>query len=125
MNINISKLELAVEEIKQTLRDGLLATDIWHVDTALSLVGYNGQPAAVALFTEVTQHLTEALKDSGFPGLRRYFILDMENDHTVMVIRHGTDLLQGLLMNNKKVNMGILLSVAMPKMIEGVIKARQ
>jgi hypothetical protein len=124
MNINVQKLESLVDDLKQILRDGLLATDFWDFSTGLSLAGFNPQPAAVALFTEVTNHLTNALADSGFPKLNRYYLLDMDADHTVLIIRHGNDLLQGLLMNNKKVNMGILLSIAMPKMVEGVIKAR-
>jgi hypothetical protein len=41
-----------------------------------------------------------------------------------MLIFHGNDILQGLLMNSKKVNLGILLAVALPKAIEAVEKAR-
>lgn len=124
MDINIEKLEATVLELKNTLKEGLLATDIWDKSTGLSLAGFNTQPAAVALFTEMTGMLTSTLSDSGFPGLKRYYLLDMEGDHMVMTIRHGNDMLQGILMNSVKVNLGMLLSVALPKMLSGVEKAR-
>lgn len=124
MDINIDKLETAVQDLKNMLKDGLLATDIWDRSTGLSLAGHNPQPAAAALFTEMTNTLSNTLSNSGFPGLKRYFFLDLEGDHVVMIIRHGTDLLQGILMNSQKVNLGLLLSVALPKMLTSVEKAR-
>lgn len=124
MNINIEKLNEATEEVKATLKDGLLTSEIWDREAGLSFVSYNPQPVAVALFTEVAKMLKSTLADSGFPGLKRYFLLDLENDHMAMLIFHGNDILQGLLMNSKKVNLGILLAVALPKAIEAVEKAR-
>ena len=124
MDINIDKLETAVQDLKNMLKDGLLATDIWDRSTGLSLAGHNPRPAAVALFSETPNTLINTLSDAGFPGLKRYFFLDLEGDHVVMIIRHGTDLLQGILMNSQKVNLGLLLSVALPKMLTSVEKAR-
>ena len=124
MNLNIEKLDAIVQELRATLKEGLLATDIWDRATGLSLSGYNPQPAAAALFTEMTNTLRSALSDAGFPGLKRYYFLDLEGDHIVMIIRHGDDLLQGILMNSQKVNLGLLLSVALPKMLSSVDKAR-
>ena len=125
MNINIEKLEAALQELKATLKDGLLSTDIWDRASGLSLAGIEIQPAAVALFTEVTNNLASTLSEAGFPGLNRYYFMELEGDNIVMVIRHGDDLLHGILMNPKKVNLGILLSVAVPKAIASVEKARE
>lgn len=124
MDINIEQLETAIQELKNTLKDGLLSADIWDSSMGLSLAGYNPQPAAVALFTDMTNVLSGTLSDSGFPGLNRYYFLELEGDHIVMVIRHRTDLLQGILMNSKKVNLGLLMSVVLPKMLASVEKAR-
>jgi hypothetical protein len=124
LNIIIENLNAATEEVKATLKDGLLTSEIWDREAGLSFVSYNPQPVAVALFTEVAKMLKSTLADSGFPGLKRYFLLDLENDHMAMLIFHGNDILQGLLMNSKKVNLGILLAVALPKAIEAVEKAR-
>jgi hypothetical protein len=124
MELNIEKLDATIQEVKSLLKEGLLATDIWDRSTGLSLAAHNQQPAAVALFTDMTNTLTSTLSDSGFPGLKRYYFLDLEGDHVVMIIRHGSDLLQGILMDSKKVNLGLLLSVVVPKMLSSVEKAR-
>lgn len=122
MNIDLERLNQCVDAMKSLLKEGLLAMDIWNLHDGLSLAGYNSQPAAVGLFTQLTGELVSTLQDSGFPGLNRYYLLDMEGDHTIMIIRHG-DLLQGLLLNNKKVNLGVLLSVALPRSLEMVGQA--
>jgi hypothetical protein len=124
MNIDIAQLDAAVNELKGLLKDGLLATDIWDRETGLSLAGHNAQPAAVALFTQVTNDLVAVLSNAGFPTLRRYFLLDLDGNNTVMVIRHGDDLLQGMLLNNQRANLGLLIAVALPRMLEAVTKAR-
>ena len=122
MNIDLERLNQCVDAMKSLLKEGLLAMDIWNLHDGLSLAGYNSPPAAVGLFTQLTGELVSTLQDSGFPGLNRYYLLDMEGDHTIMIIRHG-DLLQGLLLNNKKVNLGVLLSVALPRSLEMVGQA--
>jgi hypothetical protein len=124
MNLDIAQLDAAVNELKTLLKDGLLATDIWDRETGLSLAGHNAQPAAVALFTQVTNDLVAVLSNAGFPSLRRYLLLDLDGNSTVMVIRHGEDLLQGMLLNNQRANLGLLIAVALPRMLEAVAKAR-
>lgn len=124
MNLDIAQLDAAVNDLKGLLKDGLLATDIWDRETGLSLAGHNAQPAAVALFTQVTNDLVAVLSNAGFPSLRRYLLLDLDGNSTVMVIRHGEDLLQGMLLNNQRANLGLLIAVALPRMLESVAKAR-
>jgi len=121
--IDTKILDQAVQDLRNVLRDGLIASDIWDRAAGLSLAGYNQQPVAVALFTRITQELETSLADSGFPALARYYILDMEGNHTVAMINHGV-LLQGILVDNKRANLGILISVAIPRMIETVARAK-
>lgn len=120
--IDTKVLELAVQDLRNILRDGLVATDIWERTAGLSLAGYNQQPVAVALFTRITLELESSLTDSNFPPLARYYLLDMEGSHTVAVVNHQT-LLQGILVDNKRANLGILISVAIPRMLEAVARA--
>ena len=121
--IDTKILDLAVQDLRNVLRDGLIATDIWERTAGLSLAGFNQQPVAVALFTRITAELESSLADSGFPPLARYYLLDMEGSHTVAVINHGP-LLQGVLVDNKRANLGILISVAIPRMIESIARSR-
>ena len=124
MDINIEKLEAAITELKSILKDSLLITSIWDFSTGLALAELSPQPAAVALFTEVTRSLAATLSDSGFPQLNRYYLIELADDHLAMVVRHGDDMLQGIVMSAKKVNLGVLISVALPKMIASVEAAR-
>lgn len=121
--IDTKVLDLAVQDLRNILRDGLVATDIWDRNAGLSLAGYNQQPVAVALFTRITTELESSLADSSFPPLARFYLLDMEGNHTVAVVNHGI-LLQGILADNKRANLGILISVAIPRMLETVAKAK-
>lgn len=121
--IDIKALDLAVQDLRNVLRDGLVATDIWERNAGLSLAGFNQQPVAVALFTRITTELESSLADSNFPPLGRYYLLDMEGNHTVAMINHGP-LLQGILVDNKRANLGILISVAIPRMLDAVGRAK-
>lgn len=121
--IDTKLLDLAVQDLRNILRDGLVATDIWDRTAGLSLAGFNQQPVAVALFTRITVELESSLTDSNFPPLSRYYLLDMEGNHTAAVINHGP-LIQGMLVDNKRANLGILISVAIPRMLEAVARAR-
>jgi len=121
--IDTKILDSAVTDLRNVLRDGLVATDIWDRIAGLSLAGFNQQPVAVALFTRITTELESSLTDSNFPPLARYYLLDMEGNHTVAVINHGA-LLQGILVDNKRANLGILISVAIPRMLETVARAQ-
>lgn len=121
--IDTKLLDLAVQDLRNVLRDGLVATDIWDRTDGLSLAGFNQQPVAVALFTRITTELETSLADSSFPPLARFYLLDMEGNHTVAVVNHGS-LLQGMLVDNKRANLGILISVAIPRMLEAVARAK-
>jgi hypothetical protein len=123
MMVDPKILDAAVQDLRSILRDGLVATDIWDRNAGLSLAGFNPQPVAVALFTRITSELDSALADSAFPPLARYYLLDMDANHTAVVINHGP-LLQGMLVDNKRANLGILISVAIPRMIETVSRAK-
>jgi len=121
--IDTKLLDAAITELRNILRDGLIATDIWDRSSGLSLAGHNHQPVAAALFTRITLELESSLADAAFPPLARYYLLDMEGNHTAAVINHVT-LLQGLLIDNKRANLGILISVAIPRMLEAVQRAK-
>jgi hypothetical protein len=120
--IDTKLLDLAVQDLRSVLRDGLIATDIWDRTDGLSLAGFNAQPVAVALFTRITTELESSMADSNFPPLARYYLIDLAGNHTAAVLNHGS-LLQGMLVDNKRANLGILISVAIPRMIEAVAKA--
>lgn len=115
-NMNVKKLNQAIEVQKENMGEGLLATDIYGSEDGQSLVGWNSNPQACALFNRITNYMKEAIDGAGFPPLNRYYILDLADDKLVIVIILG-DFQWGMLVDRTKIQLGLLLNVAMPKMI--------
>lgn len=125
LDVDVNKLEECWDVLKKSLKDGLLFGDIWHTGTAMSVSSFNGgNAAATALFDELTRELNDSLSGSGFPALNRFYLLNLKDDNQVLVIRHGNDLMQGMLLDPKRVNIGLLFAVAIPKALATVEQAR-
>ena len=120
--MNVTQLKKAVEVLKMDLGDGLLATDIFGLEDAQSLAGWNSNPQACALMTDITQSMNKALKGAGFPLLGRYFILDLVDDKMVIVVAMG-DYMWGMLVDSKKAKLGLLLNIVIPKAIDAFEEA--
>jgi CheY-like chemotaxis protein len=120
--MNIEKLNECIEIPKNQLGQGLLATDIFSASDGQSIAGYNSQPAASALFNKVSDFMIEAIDGAGFPPMGKYYILDLATDKMVIVMHFG-DYRWGMLIDAKKIQLGLLLNVVMPKMIKSLEEA--
>ncbi len=119
VNMDIKKLKEAVEYLKDQLGKGLVHTDIWTTADGQSLAAYNSQPKAVALFNHLTQQMAEALHQSeeDWVELGRYYLIDLIGDHMVIIIYLG-EYQWGILFNKKEVQLGLLLNIIIPKIID-------
>ena len=115
--MDTKKLRDAIKILKDDLGEGLIATDIFTVAEGMSIAGYNSQPKANALFNNLTTDLMKTLRSANFPNLSKYYILDLEGDHLLIVLPLG-DYRWGILVNSKKVQLGLLLSIAIPNSIK-------
>lgn len=115
--MNIKKLNQAIEIQKDNMGDGLLATDIYGSADGQSLVGWNSNPQACALMNRISNYMIDALDGAGFPALGRYYILDLVDGKMVIVITLG-EFQWGMLVDRTKIQLGLLLNVVMPKMIQ-------
>lgn len=120
LDLDIDQLDDAVKTLSKTLKDGLLATDIWDHSTGLSLAGLNSQAEATALFNLLTDEIAATLDSSGYSELGDYYILDLDANHMVVIVLYGEGLMQGILMASDKVNLGVLFAVALPKLMRSV-----
>jgi hypothetical protein len=125
LDVDPSQLESAVSDLQSQLRDGLVAADIIDLTTGISLVGFNANPQSSALFTLMTEQINKMLEGIMYPGLNRYFLLDLHSDHSAVVVRSQDDLLVVMLIDNTKTTLGILLSVAIPKALATLEGARR
>ena len=119
MSFNINKLKQIVEELKNDLGDGFVATDIWATADAQPIVGFNSQPKAAALFNEVTRKLDMTLKESKYSGLGNYYFVNLDNNKLVMVLSIGS-YQQFILVDLLKTTIGILMNVALPNLLSGL-----
>ena len=120
--MDVKKLKNSIEVLKEDLGDALVATDIWPTGTGQSIAGHNTQPKATALFEQVTEYMNKTLTGSGFPGLDKYYMLDLEADSLVIVLQFK-GYQWGMLVNSTKVQLGLLLNVAIPKAREAFLDA--
>ena len=121
-DMNVQKLNQAVEAMKKDLGDGLLATDIWIVADGVSIAAYNPQPKATALFNQLTSYLADTLRDSGFPGLGKYYLLDLVDNNMVIILPMG-EYRWGMLIDSSKIQLGLLLNIVIPKIIDAFEEA--
>jgi len=113
--MNVQKLKESIELLKRDLDGALLACDIWPPGTAQPVVGFNSQPKATALFDKLTLFLRDALQESEFPPINEYYMLDLANNATVMVLQLEDGYQWGMLVDKSKVHLGLLLSIAIPR----------
>lgn len=122
-NMNTATLNGIVDSIKNDLGDGLISTDVWMVNDGQSLAGYNSQPKACALFNRVTAQLKDTLERSNFPTLGEYFLIKLADGKIVVLIELG-DFRWGILADATKVQLGLLLNVVVPTVIESFQKGQ-
>lgn len=122
-DINTEKLDECWDEMRKYLRDGMISGDIWDSETGFSLSANGMTPDVSALFNRLTTELKDTLDGAGFPGLRQHFLMKLKDQKMFVVINHGRGVLQGLLLNPQRVNMGLLFTVAIPKSIAKVAQA--
>lgn len=125
LDVDTAILDQVVADQERQLRGALVSMDLWDRESGLSLAGFNSQPAATALFNQVTGDLDYTLKESGFPTLNRFYLLDLTDGKLVVILRQADDFLGGMLLDGAKTNLGILLGVAVPKALKGMDDSRQ
>jgi len=122
--MNVKKLKEAVNVLNENLDGALLATDIWGTGTGTAIAGYNQNPQATALFDKVTDYMRKALKGAGFPDIKDYYLLEMENNAMAVVLQFKEEGFQwGMLVDSNKVNLGMLLNIAVPAARKAFLEA--
>jgi len=116
-NMNIKKIHEAVKLLKEDLGEGLLATDIFTTVDGQSIDGLNSQAKACAMFSRLVMQVNKTLKESGFPLLGQYIMLDLADKKRVVIIPLG-DYSWGILVDGTITPLGLLLNIALPKVID-------
>jgi len=119
--MDVKKLKKAIETLRADLGDALISTDIYPAGVGTPLVGYNSNPQACALFDQVTSYIKKALEGSGFSKLKDYYLLNLEKRLVVVLIFEGYQWI--MFVDDSKVNLGILLNIAIPNARKAFLEA--
>ncbi len=115
------KMNLAVHNVVRELGNALISTDVWNIADAESIVGYNSQPIACALFNQISEYVNEALEEGEYPKLAKYYILDLKDGKMVIIIPFG-EYIWEMLIDTKRARLGLLLNITVPQMIDSFDK---
>ena len=114
--MDVQKLQAAIENLKKNVGAGLLTTDIVTSDDGQTIAGFNSNPTASALFCQITTYMVSTLKESGFPEIGRYFIVDLTDNKMVIAMPLDT-YIWIMLIDTVKSPLGMLLHFSIPKAI--------
>lgn len=114
--MDVQKLNGCIELLKKQMGDSLLATSIVSMADAQAIADYNSKPAAAAIFIEVTNFINNSLK-KGYPGLGKYYILDLEDNKMLCFLPLG-EYQWGIALDTTKAKLGLLLNVVIPEIVD-------
>lgn len=110
------------ETLQYDLGEGFLATDAWNASDGQPLVenhSYNSHSKAIPLINQATKVLGDSLKESDYPKLGSYYLVNLDNDYLVVVLSIE-DFRQFVLVDLTKINIGILFSIAIPNLLNSL-----
>jgi len=119
--VDIQQMNAAIGKVERELGNALISTDVWKVADGQTIVGYNSQPLACALFNQITSYIDEALEQGEYPKIDQYYILDLKDGKMVLIIPFG-EYIWEMLIDSQKVRLGVLLNTTIPQMIESFEK---
>jgi len=109
-----SLLNQSIEVLLEDLGNSLISCDISMVGVKKSIAGYNTQHSITNLFADLNLKFKKALKDSNFPTIGDYYMLNLANDYIILVL-YFQKFQWVILLSKTKVNMGVLHCVTIPK----------
>ncbi len=128
MRFTLENIKKCMDGLKEDLGEGFIETDIWSTTTDKSVAffhqhQYGAKPKHLKVFGETSRKLKEALRESYFPGIGDYYLIALENNRVAVIINYSSEksveeFQQYVLVDLSKVTIGVLMSVAIPKVLE-------
>lgn len=119
--MNVSRVNEAIENVRNNAGNGLVAMDIWSKGDGIPIAGHNSQPQAAALCNRIYSQLVAAMKGASFPSdISDYTIRVGDGKMIIVGTIADTDYLYGMLMDTKVTQLGMILNVIAPTFIREV-----
>ncbi|MCP4153007.1 MAG: response regulator [bacterium] len=119
--LKVTRLNQSMDILVDDLGSALLGAAIMSRSDGQILVDYKSAKVC-AIFNRITMYLVRALEESNLPNLGKYYLVHLEGKKAIVVIPQ-VDVELAILVNLKKVTLGLLLNVTLPKIIEAFEKA--
>jgi len=119
--MNMNDLRKAVDTFVESSGDGaIVTTDLFDSFSGMTIAGFNSNPTSSALFNGIYNQLLESLGNSGFPDQLKYYYLYLENDQIVIVGQVKEVYRYAMIVNLKKIPLGMLLGILLPKYLKNI-----
>jgi hypothetical protein len=115
--MDLNKLNHLLNDLVKELGNVLISTDVWNINCAEPIVGYNSQPVACTLFNQITEYIIEALTVGEYPKLEKYYILSLQGDKMVIIVPL-VDCIWEMLIDTQKARLGVILNSTVPNLID-------
>jgi len=144
VHLTLERVKKCIDGLKEELGEGFLFTDIWNARDNKSVVfhqEYGMQPKHIKMFSGITGKLKHNLRQSDYPGLGDYYLVNLEEDHLALVLNYGftksgkmilisesnpesnpilDEYQQFILIDLSKTSMGIIMSVIIPNVLKSL-----
>jgi hypothetical protein len=120
--MNVAKLNQAIEVLKTNLGESLISTAIAMNSDGQPIAGHNSSPKFAALIVKIIKIINENTKIGGLPQMGKYATFDLQEDRVLVVLPLG-DYIWGILLDNNKTQMGLLLNIEIPAAIDAFAEA--
>lgn len=114
--MDLQKLNGCIDKLKKDVGDGLVAVSIVAVSDGQAIAEHNSNPAAAALFLELTDNIIKMLKKGPYPALGKYYLLDLAGDKMILILPLGAYQM-GIAVDALKIKLGLLLNVIVPETV--------
>ncbi len=111
--MNVQKLKEAMEKLKGEMGKGLLTSDIMMQKDGQALVSHNPNPKLCALGTLMIKQIKEIVNKAGNVKLGNQVMLDLDGNQVLIIMVYG-DYLWGLIFDESKVQIGLVVNAIIP-----------
>ncbi len=116
INKKAEKFDKAFQLLKKELGETLLASHIFTISDNKELSSYKCSGKAGKLFNKMAQDINKYLKEMKLPATYKYFIMDLAENKTLMVLTFK-EYRWAILLDSRKLKLGLLLNLILPDII--------
>jgi len=122
--LNSILLDSEIEELKESLKDGLISTTIFHKNNGQPIIEYNSIPSSSSAYNNIVNHTLKIFREYNLENIDKYIIFNLEDDKSLIILPL-IDYRWAILVDNQKVKLGVILKVIIPnsrKRFEEIIR---